>query len=318
MHNIRCIIQPSNQTPKRCNEKEKMIMKKIFALCLALLMTLGLFAGCGTQPATPTDPATTDPNTDSQPAKTVLKVATSPDFAPMEFVDLTKSGQDQYVGFDIMLAKYIAENMGMTLEIVPMSFDACQTAVSLGNVDMSISGFSWTEERAENYNISDWYQAGENETEQVLITLASNGDKYKDAPSVEGMKVGAQTASLQESLCKEQLPDAELVIYSDITTGIMQLKKGDFDVMAVADGNADALIANNPEIAKTGFQFTVDEKYTDNVILIQKGNDELLETVNGILAQAKAAGLYDVWYAEALETAGVDVSFDDDGNMITD
>ena len=47
----------------------------------------------------------------------------------MEFVDTSKSGQEQYVGFDVTLANYIADELGMTLEIKPMSFDACQTAV---------------------------------------------------------------------------------------------------------------------------------------------------------------------------------------------
>ena len=76
--------------------------------------------------------------------KEVLKVALSPDFAPMEFVDVSKSGQDSYVGFDVTLAKYIAEGLGKELEILPMSFDACQVAVQTGAVDMSISGFSIT------------------------------------------------------------------------------------------------------------------------------------------------------------------------------
>lgn len=277
-------------------------MKKIISLLLAVMMVLSL-AACGSK---------------KEAAKT-LKVALSPDFAPMEFVDATKTGQDQFVGFDVTLAKYIANEMGVTLELVPMSFDACQTAVATGNVDMSISGFSWTEERAQNYNLSDHYQAGENETEQVLITLASNGDKFADAASVKGLKVGAQTASLQESLATAQLPDAEIVVYSDITTGLMQLKKGDFDVMAVADGNADSIIASNPDVAKSGFKFEVDDESTDNVIMLQKGNDEMLKTVNEILAKAKAAGLYAGWYEDAKALAGIEsaaeVSYDDNGNV---
>lgn len=66
----------------------------------------------------------------------------------MEFVDSSKTGQDQYVGFDITLAKYIAENLGVELAIEPMGFDASQTAVYTGSVPMSISGYSWTEDRA--------------------------------------------------------------------------------------------------------------------------------------------------------------------------
>ena len=116
----------------------------------------------------------------------------------------------------------------------------------------------------------------------------------------------------------DQLPDSELVVYTDINTGLLQLKKGDFDVMAVAIGNANALIASNPEIIMSGFQFEVDEKEANNLILLQKGNDELTEKVNAILAKAKAAGLYEIWYEEALNTAGVDVSYDAEGNPVTE
>ena len=275
-------------------------MKKLIALTLVLTLALSLLVACGGSD------------------KPVLKVSISPDFAPMEFVDPTKTGQDQFVGFDVSLAKYIANELGMELEIMPMDFDACQAAVASGKVDMSISGFSWLPEREENYNLSDYYYAGENETEQVLIVLAENTGKYTDAASLSGLKIGAQGASLQESLVTEQLPDCELVVYTDINTGLLQLKKGDFDAMAVAIGNANALIANNSDVAMSGFQFFVDEKMTNNLILLKKGNDELTAKVNEILAKAEAAGLYETWYEEALNTAGVDVSYDVDGNPITD
>lgn len=276
-------------------------MKKIIAIVLALCLSVLCLAGCSGKSKGDT-----------------LTVAISPDFAPMEFVDPTKTGQDQYVGFDVFLAKYLAEEMGKELKIMPMDFGACQTAVAMGTVDMSISGFSWTEERAENYNLSDYYYAGDNETEQVLITTAENAGKFTDAASLAGLKVGAQAASLQENLCKEQLPDCELIVYTDINTGVLQLKKGDFDVMAVATGNADAIINSNPDVALSGFNFEVSEAESNNLILLQKGNDELTAQVNELLAKAYAAGLYGEWYAEAEELAGigVEVSYDENGNPI--
>ena len=290
-------------------------MKKILAVALSLVLSFSL-AACGS--------SAQEPQGEGNQTNGTLKVAVSPDFAPMEFVDLSKSGDDKYVGFDITLAKYIAEELGMQLQIMPMSFDACQIAVQTGNVDMSISGFSWTEERAENYNLSDYYHAGDNETEQTVIALAENKDKFTSAESFAGVKVGAQAASLQESLVKEQLvaQGAELVTVGDINTGILQLKKGDFDAMAVATGNGEAIVANNPEIAMTGFIFEIDPKYVDNLILIQKGNDELTDKVNAALAKANAAGYYETWYEEAQALAGVEtageVSFDDNGNEVTE
>ena len=156
----------------------------------------------------------------------VLTVALSPDFSPMEFVDSSKTGQDQYVGFDITLAKYIAENLGVELAIEPMGFDASQTAVYTGSVPMSISGYSWTEDRAQNYELSDYYYAGENETRQALLIKKENADKYTSPEDLAGQDVGAQNASLQMQLVTEQLTGADPISIGDITVGVMELKYG--------------------------------------------------------------------------------------------
>ena len=291
-------------------------MKKIIAMLLAVMTIVSLLAGCGAAPAAPAAPEADASAQLKTVTPGVLTVAISPDFAPMEFVDPSKEGQDMFVGFDVTLSKKIAESLGLELVIMPMSFDACQTAVYAGTVDMSISGFSWTEERAENYNISDYYQAGDNEDAQCLITLASNGDKYATVEGLAGAKIGAQNASLQQSLVVEQLPDNELILFTDLGTAVLQLKSGEFDCIAVAQGNGEAIIANNPEIALSGFNFVVDQKYTGNVILMQKGNDVMTMAVNSALAGS--ADLWDTWYAEAKAQAGIDMSFDDEGNAITE
>lgn len=279
-------------------------MKKMFALLLAVLMVAALFTGCG------------------KSSKDVLTVATSPDFAPMEFCDVSKTGQDQYVGFDIMLAKYIADELGMELEILPMSFDSCPTAVTSGKATLAISGFSWMEDRAANYNLSDYYYAGDNETEQVIITLKDKEGQFTSADDFTGMKIGAQNASLQEQLCQEQLPGAEIVTIGDLSTALMQLKKGDFDFIAVAKGQADVFLSNDPDVALSGFEFDVDPKYVGNVVILKKGDDEMTEKVNAILAKAEAAGLYAEWYEEAEILAGSkdaqEISYDDNGSVAAD
>ena len=206
LHNIRAIIHSSiNPADHGISEKENLIMKKMIALTLAALMILSLLAGCGASAKKYTVPTYEISGKFKDTKVTTitegkLTVAISPDFAPMEFVDPTKTGNDMYLGFDVTLANYIADSLGLELVIMPMDFSACQTAVYAGAVDMSISGYSWSEEREANYNLSDYYYAGENENEQVLITLKSNGDKFATAESLVGAKVGAQNASLQQSL----------------------------------------------------------------------------------------------------------------------
>ena len=276
-------------------------MKKVAALLLAALLLLGLL-GCETT------------------GQEVLRVAMSPDFAPMEFVVTSQNGQNQFAGFDVTLARYLAKGLNRKLEIVPMSFDACQAAVADGQVDMAISGFSWMPDRAEKFNLSDTYHAGNLAANQVLLTTAENAGLYATADSLNGLPLGAQTASLQEWLITQQLPATVLVSFGDITDGIERLRSGDFVAIALAEGNADAIIASNPDLCKSGFYFELTVDLLDNLILLQKGNDELTAAVNDLLAQAEEAGHYEKWYAEALEMAGIgmEIHYDDQGNVATE
>ena len=281
-------------------------MKKLITLLL-ILSILTSFAACGDMD-------------DEEHIPTVrngkLTVAFSPDFAPMEFVDLTKEGQDRYVGFDVTLAKFIAEHMNLELVLVPMSFDACLQALSEGTVDLSVSGYSWTQEREDNFNLSDYYHTGRDEGEQVLITLAGNTGMYCDSADLAGARVGVQNASLQEDLTREQLPDCRINRFVNLDDGVQLLLEGKLDCIAVADENADAIIAANPEIIKSGYRFVVTEKQVGNIILLPKGNDEMTALVNNILKKAEM--YYETWYADARSTAGIETSYDDEGNLITE
>ena len=322
-------------------------MKKkslVLLLALAMIFTLALSAcggGGSEEPAERTESTETAESSNDDAAAAAynkileglnseaadtdeeIVVAMSPDFAPMEFVDLSRSGDDQYVGYDVLLAKYIANHLGKKLVIKPMSFDAVMTAVQTGNADLGISGFSWTAERAENYFISDWYEAGENETEQVVITTAENDGKLTAAENYAGLKVGAQGGSLQELLVKEQLPDAECVLMTDLNDLCTALLTGKIDALAVAQGNGESFIsANDGKLVASGFQFEIDEKYKNNVVLVNKDNAELGEQVNAVIAQQKADGVADAWYDAAQMLGNIktidELGYDDQGNKITE
>ena len=301
---------------------KKKLFAKALSLALAALMLFALCAcGAAETPAAepiaapaagdpaPETPAETEAAAESQgvldqiKADGVLCVALSPDFAPMEFVDSTKEGQEQYVGFDVTLAKYIADYIGVELVIEPMSFDACQTAVYTGSVPLSISGYSWTEERAENYEISDYYYAGENETEQVILIKKTDADKYTSAEDFSGVDVGAQNASLQMNLLTSQLPDANPITIGDLGVGVLKLQNGSIEALAVTKGNAEMIIDSNPDLMICPWEFEVAAEYEANVILITKGEAALLTVVNEALAKAYAEGVYGVWYDDAVALA---------------
>ena len=294
---------------------------KIIALLMAVMM-MALLCACGNQDngaaknnsednqnnseANQSGQQAEEPKTPANAleqikADGVLTVALSPDFTLMEFVDSSKEGQEQYVGFDVSLANFIAQELGVSLEIQAMNFDACQTAVYTGSVPMAISGFSWTEDRAENYEMSDYYYAGENETEQVLLIRKDDAETYTKAEDFAGKDVGAQVSSLQMQLVQDQLADANPITIGTIDTGVLELKSGNIEALAVATGNGEMICQNNPDLMVCAWKFDVKAEYEANVIIMQKGETELLEAVNAALAKAYEAGYYGEWYEAAVE-----------------
>ncbi len=310
-------------------------MKKIFAVLLAsVLLVMGAvtFTSCNNdlEQEEVYKPYANAYETVKAPTgkEKTLKVAMSPDFAPMEFVYVSGATQE-VVGFDVLLANYLAKELDMNVEIKKMSFDACQTAVQTGNVDIAISGFSWTEERAENYEITNWYVAGDNETEQVIITSKANEGKYTKAEDFKDLKIGFQGASLQEVLVKETFTDIVTSVdeqfkpFIDLGTATEALKTGKIDALAVAKGNGDSIIANAEEsIALSGFEFEVAELYKNNVCLIKKGDTELLEKVNAALDKALENDYYTYWYEVSEILAGSanidELGYDENGEKITE
>ena len=287
---------------------------KVLSLALAAI-TLFVLCACSaaeTPAAGPgSDAAPTEANAasngvlDEIKASGELHITLSPDFAPMEFIDSSKDGQEQYVGLDVFLAKYIADYIGVKLVIEPMSFDACQTAVYTASVPMSVSGYVWTEERAESYEISDYYYDGDNKIEPVILIRTADAEKYTSSEDFNGVDIGAQNASLQMQLVTSQLPDANPVAVGDVGTGVLELQNGSIEALAVAKGNAEIIMDANPDLVLCPWEFTITEETEAFVILITKGETALLNVVNEALAKAYSEGMYGAWHDEAVALAKV-------------
>ena len=288
---------------------------KVLSLVLAAI-TLFVLCACGTAASSPaagpvSDAAPTEASAasngvlDEIKASGELHITLSPDFAPMEFIDSSKDGQEQYVGLDVFLAKYIADYIGVKLVIEPMSFDACQTAVYTASVPMSVSGYVWTEERAESYEISDYYYDGDNKIEPVILIRTADAEKYTSSEDFNGVDIGAQNASLQMQLVTSQLPDANPVAVGDVGTGVLELQNGSIEALAVAKGNAEMILDFNPDLMIFPWEFEVAAEYKANVILITKGETALLNVVNEALAKAYSEGMYGAWHDEAVALAKV-------------
>ena len=265
-------------------------MKKLFCAALAAAMLMATMSGCGSS----------QNRLEKIKESGKLVLATSPDFAPLEFEDLS-SGEAQYVGSDIELAKYIAEKLGVELEISAMDFSAVQAAIPSGQADIAISGFARTEERAQNLELSTPFNITEDGGQTVLVAKGQ-GANYTAAEDFSGLQIGAQNGSLQYNLVSSQLPeDVEIVPVGSLNDGVLMLETGKIDALASDLSNAELLLESHDGIETTDFMFEYSSE--GNVAAVKKGETELIEAVNEIIEEVNELGLYEQWKEEATELA---------------
>ena len=137
-----------------------------------------------------------------------IEVATEPYFAPNEFIDPTITGDDNIVGSDIELAKYIADDLGVELRLKPMDFTSVLGSMTSGKFDMAISALAYTPSRAETMNLSKGYYYGSEDPQKAygILIRKEDADKIKTIEDLADKTVAAQNGSLQEMFVREQIP----------------------------------------------------------------------------------------------------------------
>ena len=167
--------------------------------------------------------------------KPVLVMGTSPDYPPYEF--FADAAMTEYAGIDVEVAKYIAESMGMTLQIESMNFDNLVTSLSNGDFDMVLAACEYTEERAKACDFSEPYYT---DLPPVILVKASDADKYKTVDDINQASViiGAQKNTTKAMAAADMFPEAAngMVLESLVPTLVTELKNGTIDLL-VLDGN---------------------------------------------------------------------------------
>lgn len=255
-------------------------MKKIITAALIVLLTL---TACG-----------------KKDNDNVLTVALSPDYAPYEFIDPTKKGQEQYAGADVELAKFIAEQMGKTLEIVPVAFGDIPSAINLGKYDLGISGFTYEEERAKVIAFSTPYDTSESMCQGILVRTEDK-DAYTSIENFNGKRIAVQNGSVQQQYAEAQLKDIDVRPITKIEDGILELKAKKVDAIAISCIVGRMAEIENPEITLATPKFDVEDA-NGTMVIVKKENTELLDEVNAIIEKVKTQDLYTKWLDQAFET----------------
>ena len=260
-------------------------MKKLFALLTALVMILSVSV------------VSADQLSDIQ-AKGVLEVGANVDFMPYEFYWTNPdTGEEELAGFDMALAKGIADKLGVKLELKDQAFAGLVTALSANEMDMVISGLAIKPERLEVVDFSDPYFSGE----QILLVRAEDYDTLKTVDDMAGKKIGAQLGSLQQGILEEQFSNAgEQILLEKIHILALELDQGNIDGWLITD-----LVAKQYMTVYPG-RFKISEvpvNYDSSAgigVAVPKGdNESLLKVVNEYIAEIKADGTFDAWVDEA-------------------
>ena len=282
-------------------------MKKLLSMGLAALF----LAGCAQPAPAPVVAPTPDieeaesyVETAEEPANRlesilesgVLTMVTAPGFAPFTFVDPRLSGQESIVGSDLAFGRFIAERLGVELDIQTMDFPSSLAAVQMGTVDINLGGISWTQERTEAMMLSTPYNPGVGF--QGIILDVERAEELSTAGDFDGLTIAVQNGTLQYNLLIEQLPEAVPQLVTAVPEGILMVLGGQVDGLAIPSEVGDGFISNYPQLIMSDFQF--DHVNTGQVMAMPLGSYELFEAMEEIIAYVIENDLYATWFAEAL------------------
>lgn len=307
-------------------------MKKLFALVMVLCMAFS-FVACAAPAAEEAPVEEAAPAEETPAALTyddyaamsidelkghiatvsegMLTVATSPDFAPYEFYVVDENGEYALAGFDMSLAEYIANYLGLELEVVPMDFDGTLAELAAKNVDLSLAGYSPDPARMDKMDFSVIYYEGG----QSFVTIKgkeANFATLEDTNKAD-WTIGAQNGSIQMDLANENSPEADIVPLTKVTDIIAELLAGTLDGAYIETAVAETYAISYPELA---IVLDVPYEAEGSAVGVSKDNFALLAGVNMAVEACLADGSMAAFVAEANELSAGNIGILVDGEIV--
>ena len=262
-------------------------MKKIIALTMALAMAALVF-GCASAPK-----ATTGVEDG------VLTVAMECAYAPYNWTQADdangavpiKDSNEFANGYDVMMAKKLAEANGWKLEVVRLDWDSLIPAVQTGQIDAVIAGQSMTPERMEQVDFAGPYLYA------TIVCLTLKTSSFATAKGISDLSGGTCTSQLGTiwyDTCLPQITGAKIQPAAETAPAmLMALETGTVDFVCTDMPTAQGAIAAYPDMmlldfAGSGNDFTVSDSDVNIGISVKKGNTTLKDALNKVLSTMTA------------------------------
>ena len=276
-------------------------MKKLTALLLGAAMALSL-AACGSTAAVEetaseetssseavSEAASEEAASTEETAETtgeaaavttvtegVLTMSTNAAFPPYEMT----ADDGSFEGIDIEVAGAIAEKLGLELQVDDMDFDAALLAAQTGKSDMVMAGVTVTEDRQTVMDFSDTYANG------IQVVIVPEDSAIATIDDLQGKMIGVQRGTTGDSYCSDDFGDENVTKYDNGLTAVQALMNGQVDAVVIDNAPAQEFVEANPGLKILDTEYA-NEEYA---IGVAKGNTQLLDAINGALAELTEDG----------------------------
>lgn len=211
-----------------------------------------------------------------------LKVGTTGDFPGWSFKNTTTN---KYEGFDIDVAKALANDMGVEIEFVATDWKNLVSGVVANKYYMTSSA-SITTKRAMQAGYSDSYYG----TGTVAMTLRKNLEKFSDWESVNGTTVAVTLGTVFENEAKKSFPDSRIIAVEAPARDFQEVLSGRSIVSLTSKVEAIKLMQSYPELAAINFDEPKNAKLF--AILLPRGDQEWINFVNHWIKDKKNKGFF--------------------------
>ena len=230
-----------------------------------------------------------------QSSKPILRVAMECGYAPYNWTQPDASNgavqiadsKDFAYGYDVMMAKTLAEKIGYDVQIVKLDWDSLIPALQSGTVDCVIAGQSITSERLEMVDFTTPYYYAS------IVGLTTKGSDYENAKGVAdlaGATCTSQLGTVWYDVCLPQIDGADILAAQESAPAMLvALESGRVNLVVTDQPTALAATVAYPDMVMLDFadgddSFKVSEEEINIGISVKKGNSELLDKLNGALA----------------------------------
>ncbi len=259
-------------------------MKKAYkAVALMLAVLLGVFAFAACAPA-----ASETPSIDKIKKAGKLVILTSSGFAPFEYL----GANNEVVGVDMDIAKAVADELGVALEVVDMDFDGIIAAVQSGKGDLGVAGITANDERKQSVDFSINY------VDAAQVIIVPEGSDIQSAADLAGKNIGVQMGTTGDIFVTDEVGAGEVLRYKTGPDAGVELANGKIDAVVIdempakqiAEANKGLVVLEEP-LTEEQYAIALKKDAADLKAVVDKVVQKLLDdgTIAKLIEEHKVA-----------------------------